>query len=584
MFENFPYTDFHQLNLDWIIKIAKDFLDQYTHIQEIITEGENSILQKTSDGIDSLEQKTTDGLSQLQTKADNLETLLNEWYTTHSSDIANQLADALADLNSWYTEHTNYLNEILQTNIAAFNTHAAERGAEVIASIPADYTSLENDVRDLQEGNYPAGSIQPAAIQGIHTVDEYIADILYNKAIGISGGRFAIIDSAGNNVVLYKKGKGFVGATDNFLTVDSSTLALDLRYTANNLINLATLASDRYVAITESTLIKQDFNYFDTFLPYYQPKIKIPSTLVGTLSYTDGISRYNSSIRAFFPFRYTGTICYTGMTGYTMYNTDGTYYQGNNISGDGYIDVNDKIITFFSDDIDNASIGIFNDDKEYSNKLCCVFGDSLTADAPYYPYLRNITRMAIKNCGMGGTRVSGSGDTCFWQDVRINALEGDIIVIMGGTNDCRYADPGTASLENTDTDTFFGAYNVMLSKILYRYGCPGYYQNVDYSGVTQIVNPPVVNIILVTPPKLLIDDNSFVKSQEFGGYVKTIGAWWGLPVVDAWSEMQMNKANKNWFFAAGDYAHYNMRGRTRLAALIANEINKCCINEDIQKV
>ena len=36
MFENFPYTDMHNLNLDWIIKIAKDFLDQYPNIQNII--------------------------------------------------------------------------------------------------------------------------------------------------------------------------------------------------------------------------------------------------------------------------------------------------------------------------------------------------------------------------------------------------------------------------------------------------------------------------------------------------------------------------------------------------------------------
>lgn len=573
MFENFPYTDMHQLNMDWIIKIAKDFLDQYTHIQQLIAEGEESI-----------QNLTNDGLQQLQEKADNLEALLQAWYNTHSQDIANQLAAAISDLNAWYTQHINYLNEILQTNINTFNTHAEQKGAEVIASIPADYTDLTNDVRDLQEGNYPPGSIQTAALQGIHTVDEYVADILYNKAIGISGGRFAIIDSAGNNVVLYKTGLGFVGATDNFLTVDSITLALDLRYTANNMVNLATIASDKYVAITQSTLVKQDFNYFDTILPYYKADLKIPKTIVGSTTYANGINRYNAPVRAFFPFRYTGTICHTGVTGYTIYNTDGTIYEGNNITTSGYINVNDKIIVFYSSDIDNATIALFDNNKQYSNKLCSVFGDSLTADAPYYPYLQNITRMNIKNCGMGGTRVSGPGATCFWQDVRINALEGDIIVIMGGTNDCRWADPGQASLENTDTDTFFGAYNVMLSKILYRYGCPGYYQNVDYSGVTQIVNPPIVNIILVTPPKLLIDDESFNKSQEFGAYVKTIGAWWGLPVVDAWSEMQMSKANKDWFFASGDYTHYNRRGTTRLASLIANEINKCCINEDIQKV
>ena len=37
--EGFPYSNFHDLNMDWIIKIAKDFLDQYTHIQQVIDQG-----------------------------------------------------------------------------------------------------------------------------------------------------------------------------------------------------------------------------------------------------------------------------------------------------------------------------------------------------------------------------------------------------------------------------------------------------------------------------------------------------------------------------------------------------------------
>ena len=95
MFENFPYTDMHNLNLDWIIKIAKDFLDQYTHIQQLIADGE-----------ESLQNLTQEGLQQLQDKADTLEGLLDDWYNTHSEDIANQLADALSDLNGWYNTHS----------------------------------------------------------------------------------------------------------------------------------------------------------------------------------------------------------------------------------------------------------------------------------------------------------------------------------------------------------------------------------------------------------------------------------------------------------------------------------------------
>lgn len=112
----FPYTNMHDLNLDWIIKIAKDFLDQYTHIQEIISEGE-----------DSLTNLTTSGLEQLQTKANNLEALLQQWYNTHSQDIANELTQA----------------------VLSFGTQAAIKAQQTLETIPDDYTVMGNNVNYL---------------------------------------------------------------------------------------------------------------------------------------------------------------------------------------------------------------------------------------------------------------------------------------------------------------------------------------------------------------------------------------------------------------------------------------------------
>ena len=107
----FPYADQHALNLDWIIQVAKDFLDQYTNIQQTITDGETS-----------LDQHTTDGLAALAAEKTRLEGLLNTWYITHSEDIAGELTTA----------------------IASFRTAAEEIGAEVEASLPPDYTALSN--------------------------------------------------------------------------------------------------------------------------------------------------------------------------------------------------------------------------------------------------------------------------------------------------------------------------------------------------------------------------------------------------------------------------------------------------------
>lgn len=126
--ENFPYSDFHDMNTDWLVKIAKDFLDQYTHIQEVIANGEQSLTDLTENGLD-----------QLQEKADTLENLLQTWYDTHSEDIANQLADALNDISN-----------ALQTAITDFGRRAEQKALQTLETIPDDYTALSQMVLNLK--------------------------------------------------------------------------------------------------------------------------------------------------------------------------------------------------------------------------------------------------------------------------------------------------------------------------------------------------------------------------------------------------------------------------------------------------
>lgn len=109
----FPYSNFHSLNLDWIIQVAKDFLDKYSEIQQTIDSG----------------------IEELDAKAAELQGLLDAWYTDHSDDIANQLADALEDIS-----------EALETATTDFNTRAETKALETIATIPDDYTALSNHV------------------------------------------------------------------------------------------------------------------------------------------------------------------------------------------------------------------------------------------------------------------------------------------------------------------------------------------------------------------------------------------------------------------------------------------------------
>lgn len=115
--ENFPYSNFHDLNMDWIIKIAKDFLDQYTTIQNTIDTG----------------------ITDIESKATEIEGLLDQWYDTHSQEIADQLADALEELAQ---------NETLKEQ--QFSAYATQRAQEAIESIPSDYTALYNRVTAVE--------------------------------------------------------------------------------------------------------------------------------------------------------------------------------------------------------------------------------------------------------------------------------------------------------------------------------------------------------------------------------------------------------------------------------------------------
>lgn len=206
--ENFPYSNFHDLNMDWIIQIAKDFLDQYTHIQEIIQNGE-----------DSIQQMTADGIEQLQTEGTRIQGLLQDWYDTHSEDIAEQLAVALSNLENWYTTHQGYLDTYLTESISAFNRAADQKTAESLASIPADYTSLSNSVDILRKAFeyylYDNSIVRPYMFyRGAYYNQETPQmnnDYCYTKMFAVSPStEYSVTSSGAYFVVAYDSNQAFI--------------------------------------------------------------------------------------------------------------------------------------------------------------------------------------------------------------------------------------------------------------------------------------------------------------------------------------------------------------------------------------
>ncbi|MEH7490825.1 SGNH/GDSL hydrolase family protein [Neobacillus niacini] len=269
-----------------------------------------------------------------------------------------------------------------------------------------------------------------------------------------------------------------------------------------------------------------------------------------------------------------------------LYINNGGMVIGDNYTYDVYIyDVTDPVIEnvfktqkAFLDPSILASGG--SGSSALKDKIASALGDSLTATGSgghYLDYVKNqLSLSKYANCGIGGTRVSGSGTDCFWQDSRVNSLDinSDLITIMGGTNDAPFTTVSEAdfSLDNYNTENFVGAYNVLLSKIYYKYLklTSGYYSAITYTGVTQVSVAKEIKILLITPPKTL--DSNQQKRFEFAEHVRRIGRMWGLPVVDANGEMQMNSFN--YPTSLSDKVHFPVQFHKNLAKLIVGKIKE----------
>lgn len=453
-------------------------------------------------------------------------------------------------------------------------------------SVRGQYSQLKED---LVNGYVGTNSLVLQKIEGVTGTMQYLDRVLYDKKIGNDEtGTYNIVNSVGDTILLFKKGLGFINSTKQILLIVDADLKKLRDIQGSTVFNLQTLLDNQYLVIDGNSLKYLDFDFMnDGKIPYIDKNVNvIPKTNFGTNSYSEGINTYGTGVPCFAPFRYNGNIHVKNMSNYALYDLDGTFISSANI-GTNTVNIEDKIVVFFSTDIDNATIEFDKAEEsvnQYSGKQCSVFGDSLTADAPYYPYLAKMTGLNIKNCGIGGTRVSGTDDTAFWQDMRINLLEGDFILIMGGTNDAPYAQIGDINLDNKDTNTFVGAYNVMLSKIYYRYNLTeGYYTDIDYSGVNKLDDKTIFpNIIIITNTARFDSKANYDKTKEFAKACEQIAEMWNIPCVDSFNNMAMNWCSYKAYFGDTDFVHYRQRGRAKLGCLIANKFNELYANFDDQ--
>lgn len=221
-------------------------------------------------------------------------------------------------------------------------------------------------------------------------------------------------------------------------------------------------------------------------------------------------------------------------------------------------------------------------DAFYKKKKIACLGDSITAGGTWQTFVDfRFGFSSVINCGQGGTRISGSGSSCFYQDGRVNAipLDTDVVTILGGTND--YSDPnlviGEASRTNHDVSTLIGAYNVLVSKIFYKFGYNAFYDDVDYSGVTRNEEQKDINIFLITCPFMgepKSFDTNYSKLEAVAEATKKVGALWGLPVADIYNKSGINKIT--WpRYLGRDKVHPSVYGGKKIASVVIGTMLEC---------
>ena len=86
LFEHFPYTNFHDLNLDWIIQALKDLDKKVDTIEERVT-------QAAKDYVDARIAEFVSGpMQDMQNQIDNLESEMSAFETKVKKNFRSQQA------------------------------------------------------------------------------------------------------------------------------------------------------------------------------------------------------------------------------------------------------------------------------------------------------------------------------------------------------------------------------------------------------------------------------------------------------------------------------------------------------------
>lgn len=224
----------------------------------------------------------------------------------------------------------------------------------------------------------------------------------------------------------------------------------------------------------------------------------------------------------------------------------------------------------------DSVLNSLNNSSFYKNKKITCFGDSITAQNQWQPWVAQYFNCTMVNKGVGGTTVFNNGnkeviegeirDSWMCSDDRINLIpsDSDIILVFGGHNDWGYnnLEMGVLGDGNLIDSTFKSAYSLMLKKLITKF--------------------PNARIITMTPvggrtetEKGNSDKQYYIRDlcmTDFAKAVKEVSGYYGIPCIDINAESGISTLNHDTYIA--DVIHPNSEGGKLIANAVINGMKR----------
>lgn len=293
----FPYTNFHDLNLDWIIEYVKSAKSE---IEDLINQFENLIVQTTGDSTNKVmsQNAVTEQLNYLSSRINTLNTTVEELTAKLNEDIAN-LAEFETETDSNFSSDRNRLSTIENalTRFYVFVRHTeTEDTINVSMSELLNYRTranvryyIQDSVNNFVRCAYEAYAPQSSKMM-LQTLPYTVENAVYRATIDITSGTItydrigliAVSQSSGQSqtaVMSQRAVTDLVDSLDKIVKV-TVTKKSDNTFTADYTYN------DIVDVIDAGALIYCTVKITDTHYEYYMLTRRIPNNLYFVEVYT----------------------------------------------------------------------------------------------------------------------------------------------------------------------------------------------------------------------------------------------------------------------------------------------------------